>query len=72
MAETRTWPELGEELAFKALDTVQTRLWEHSQGLIDTAALKACLASIHDTIVGLTSMDVPDVIVSIRKELGLL
>lgn len=71
MAE-RSWPELGEELSRKALETVEQALHAHLvEGDMTDRELRLVVDAVCDTIQGLVPPKAFDVIYAIRKELGL-
>jgi hypothetical protein len=64
-----SWPELGEELARKALDTLADALARHEMELITDRELDIVVNTITDTTMGLIPKDVTNTIYAVRKEL---
>lgn len=69
-AVDRSWPELGEELARKALETLQEALHKHLvEGTMSERELRIVVDTITDTTMGLIAKDVTDTIYAVRKGL---
>lgn len=69
MTETRSWPELGEELGRKALDVMETTLVRYQDGELSREEVILVVNTIFDTISGLAKWEITDGIYQIRKEL---
>ena len=67
--ESRGWPELQEELARKAIETVQRFDHLHSAGTISDETFYHVADAIYDCITGLAPWDVANIIYAVRQEM---
>lgn len=65
----RSWPELGEELARKSLDTLLRAIHDLDEGLISCRDLILIVNTITDCTMGLMPREVSEIIYAVRKEL---
>lgn len=65
----KTWPELGQELARKAVEVLHDRLFKHSDGQISTATMFEIADALYDSVAGLVDWEVADMIYAVRNEL---
>jgi hypothetical protein len=63
----RSWPELQEELARKALETLQQALHQVDEGELSEDQLLIVVNTLVETIQGLVPWDVTDTIYAVRK-----
>jgi hypothetical protein len=68
-AVEHSWPELGEELARKSLDTLIAAVCKHTDGELNDRELMIVVNTITDTTMGLIPMDVTETIYAVRKGL---
>lgn len=69
---TKTWFELQDELARKALEVMDARLHQHLvTGEISKREMWLITDTVYDTISGLVPWETADLIYAIRKDLEL-
>jgi len=63
------WPELGEELSRKVLSVLEDRVYDYQHGSIDVNTLRVTVRSLYDSITGLVSWDVANILAEVLKGL---
>lgn len=69
MSEERSWPELGEELARKSVDTLHRAVHNFVEGEMSRRDLVVVVNTITDCTMGLIPREVTDLIYRVRQEL---
>lgn len=65
---SKSWPELTEELARKALDVVYDRAHRMSEGELSAREMSLIASAVYDTITGLVPWDDANIIAAIAEE----
>ena len=65
----RSWPELGEELARKSLEHLESRFKAYSAGKISRREMFLIADALHDAMQGLAPNEATDAVYAVRQQI---
>lgn len=69
MSDERSWPELGEELARKSLEHVESRFKAFQAGRLSRREMFLIADALHDAMHGLAPADATDAVYAVRQSI---